>query len=291
MRFGLYILLAAMLLGACGGNSSPAKQHARTVTDGIGREVGLPERVDRAVSLAPSITEMIFAAGAGDRLVGVTTFCDFPAKAKKIEKVGDTQTPNVERIVGLRPQVVFVSTASQLEAFTDVLGRQGISVYVLDIKGIGDVAGGLRTLGEIFGTADASVRAAEELERRAAAVEQRAASMPKVPVFVQISREPLFTIGRESFVTEIVARAGGDVMTKDIATAYPTLSKETALAMNPPVILLSDSEDNREPNEAFAASDAVKNGRVYRINPDIISRPGPRLVDAMEEIARVLSEK
>ena len=114
----------------------------------------------------------------------------------------------------------------------------------------------------------------------------RLKSFPKV--FVQISNEPLFTIGKESFLTEVVEKAGGRSVTKDIAGGYPKLSKETASAMNPDAIILSDSEDNREPNAVFKNSPAVKNGRVYRINADIISRPGPRLVDALEQIAGFL---
>jgi iron complex transport system substrate-binding protein len=108
-------------------------------------------------------------------------------------------------------------------------------------------------------------------------------------VFVQISNDPLFTIGRDSFLTEVLEYAGGSSVTKNVPTAYPKLSKETASALDPDVIILSDSEDNKEPNAVFKNSAAVKTRRVYRINADIISRPGPRLVDAIEEIARDLN--
>ena len=105
---------------------------------------------------------------------------------------------------------------------------------------------------------------------------------------MQISKEPLFTIGKESFLTEIIERAGGVSVTKNVETAYPKLSKETALALNPEAIILSDSEDNTEPNEVFKTSAAMRNGRVYKINADLISRPAPRIVDALEQIARDL---
>jgi iron complex transport system substrate-binding protein len=128
-----------------------------------------------------------------------------------------------------------------------------------------------------------SVRSQTENDR-----DQTISAKDRPRVFVQISKEPLFTIGRDSFLTEIVESAGGTSTTKDIATAYPKISKETALALNPDVILLSDSEDNPNPSEVFKNSSAVKNNRVFKINADIISRPGPRLVDALEEIARDL---
>jgi iron complex transport system substrate-binding protein len=109
-----------------------------------------------------------------------------------------------------------------------------------------------------------------------------------VRTFVQISKEPLFTIGKQSFVNEILISAGGSSVTADVESAYPKLSKETATALQPEVIILSASEDNQVPNEAFKNSPAVKNGRVYKINADILSRPGPRLVDALEQIAKML---
>lgn len=260
----------------------------RKVKDSLGRDVILSQRIERAVSLAPSLTEMIFAIGAGDRLVGVTTYCNYPADATKIAKVGDTQTPNIEAIVALKPDVVFVSTASQLEAFMSTLDQQGIAVYVIDSKNLDDVLRDLATLAELFETREHASKLIESLIQRIEGVKEEVAEKRRPRVFVQISRDPLYTIGKDSFLTGMIETAGGTSVTKDVATAYPTLSKETALALNPDAIILSDSEDNREPNDVFKNSPAVKNGRVVRINADIISRPGPRLVDALEQLAEEL---
>jgi len=291
-RFVILILVAfAWASVSCRVETThvPASEF-REMTDDLGRTVRLPVKIDRAVSLAPNLTENIFAVGAGDRLVGVTTYCDYPQEALKIEKVGDTQTPNAERIIALQPQLVLVSTASQLEAFTKTLADQNIAVFVTNPTSFDGVLHNLEQLGEIFGTSDKSKVLVDELNRRAASVEEGNSSQRPVRVFIQISREPLYTIGSGSFLTEIVRRAGGDVVTKDVEKAFPVLSKETALALSPEAIILSDSEDNREPNEAFKNSPAVKNGKVFRIDPDILSRPGPRLIDAMEEIARDLRQ-
>jgi ABC-type Fe3+-hydroxamate transport system substrate-binding protein len=260
----------------------------RVFVDDLSREVKLPERISRAISLAPSVTEMIFAASAGDKLVGVTTYCNYPEPATAIEKVGDTQTPNIERIIALKPDVVFISKASQLEAFMQTLEQQNIAVYVTDPKNVEAVIDDLRTLGRIFGTEEQNGLLADGLKRRAEAVNEKVIGRARPNVFVQISNEPLFTVGKDSFLLEIIERAGGDLVTKDVPTAFPKLSKETASAMSPDVIILSDSEDNREPNVVFKNAPAVKMGRVYRVNADILSRPGPRLVDALEEISHHL---
>ena len=284
---GLILALAAIGCRVQAPQGVPEKElRGHLVTDDLGRQILVGKPIDRVVSLAPSLTESIFAVGAGDKLVGVTTYCNYPEEARSKEKVGDTQTPNIERIVALKPDVVFVSTASQLEAFMNTLADQGIAVYVMDAKSLNDIFEDLRTLGSLLGTEASANALVADLDKR---VKEISVSEP-VRVFVQISNEPLFTIGKDSFLTELVAKAGGISVTRDVPSGYPKLSKETASAMDPDVIILSDSEDNREPNAVFKSSDAVKNGRVYRIDADIISRPGPRLVDALEQIAEFLNK-
>lgn len=286
-RAAFLLIFMLLAVSSCGVRVVGPMQRSgtRTVTDDLGRQVALPERIERAVSLAPSLTEMIFAVGAGDRLVGDTTYCNYPPEAQAITKVGDTQTPDIERIVALRPDVVFVSTASQLEAFIATLESQRIAVFVTDPKNLDDVITSLGRLGAMFGTTERAAALIESLVGRVEEVKERARDQKPVSVFLQISREPLFTAGRDSFMTSIIETAGGRSVTADVPTAYPKLSKETAMALNPEIIILSDSEDNREPTDVFKNSPAVKNGRVYRINADIVSRPGPRLVDALEQIS------
>ena len=306
------ILAALALLTACRSGSvpsvgqvetgtpqeSPATRPMRRVTDDLERTVLLPTKITRVISTAPSVTEMIFAAGGGDRLVGVTTFCNYPEEAKSIAKIGDTMTPNIETIIALKPDVVFVSTASQIEAFMTTLEANGIAVYVLNPTYLEDVFENLRELGIIFDTIEPTQKLAWSLEERVLNADepqdydetdaQYKGRVKPVTVFVQISKEPLFTVGKSSFLRELIRRAGGKLVTDNIETAFPKLSKETALALQPEVIFLSASDDNREPNEVFKNSPAVKNGRVYSIDADLLSRPGPRLVDALEQIAKYL---
>lgn len=257
----------------------------RPVMDDLGRRVQIPEKIERVISLAPSLTEMIFALGAGDKLVGVTTFCNYPSEADQIRKVSDTQTPNIESVIALRPQVVFVSTASQLETFTKILESQNIAVFVTGPNGLDDIYKSIAALGDVLGTSERANEVINNMQKRVEKVESLVNGLGRPKVFVQIDKNSLYTIGRDSFITDIVARAGGVSATANLATGYPKLSKETALALNPDVIILSESNDNREPNEVFRNSPAVKNKRVYSVNADLLSRPGPRIVDALEQIA------
>lgn len=296
--FRVYLLgLAAIFLIAGCRSSMPAPTAGQTagatreITDDLGRKIVVPRKIERAVSLAPNLTETAFAVGAGDRLVGVTTFCDYPAEAQKIQKIGDTISPNIESIIALKPQIVLVSTASQIENFTRTLDAQSIAVFVTNPNDLEGIYQTINQIGGIFSEEEKARQLVGELKKRVAAVEAGNANAAQpVKTFLQISREPLFTIGRDSFLNDLIARAGGDSVTKDVPTAYPKLSKETASAMNPQAIILSDSEDNPEPNAAFKNSDAVKKGRVFRVNADLLSRPGPRIVDALEQMAKELKK-
>jgi iron complex transport system substrate-binding protein len=282
------LLLAAGCRSSVQSNASTAQK--RQVTDDLGRTVTIPAQIKRVVSLAPNLTENIFAIGAGDRLVGVTTFCNYPEQAKSIAKIGDTMNPNIETIVALKPDVVFVSTASQIEAFMKTLEQNGIAVYVSDPKSLETLYHGLVQLGYIFDLSDNAQSLVSQLKQRESNVRSicKRDERDRVRVFVQISKEPLFTIGKGALLNDVVHTAGGRSVTESVESAYPKLSKETALSLDPEVIVLSESEDNLEPNEVFGASQAVRNGRVYKINADLLSRPGPRLVDVLEMMADYL---
>ncbi len=288
--FVILLFISLFSLTACRNGNQPANAEVkmRDIADDLGRHLKIPEKVERVISLAPSLTENIFAVGAGDRLVGVTTFCNYPDDAQKIQKVGDTLNPNIETIIALKPQIVFVSTASQLETFMKTLEAQNITVFVTAPKDLNGVLANLRQLGEIFGTPERTTILLNELQERIIAVDEQVRDKPKTKTFVQISREPLFTIGKDSFITEIIERAGGVSVTKDVPTAYPKISKETALSLNPQAIILSESPDNLEPNDVFKNSMAVKNKKVFKISADILSRPSPRIVDGLEQIAEDL---
>lgn len=244
------------------------------------------------VSLAPNLTEIVFAIGAGDRIVGTTTFCDYPEKAKTITKVGDTLHPSIERIIALKPQVVLVSTASQLENFTKQLEAHNIGVFVTNPRSLDEVFDSMNKLGQLLGTEKDAESLVATLRDRATKVESNTKAANPIRVFYQVSGEPLYTIGRDAYLTDLVRRAGGVSVTADVPGAFPRYSDESALAAQPDAIILPTGGSMGSANATVATSlknsPAVHKNRVFKINDDHLSRPGPRLLDGLEEMARAL---
>ncbi|MDX6612728.1 MAG: iron complex transport system substrate-binding protein [Blastocatellia bacterium] len=285
----------ALLLAACSRppNNVVSRAETRQVVDESGRTVNVPTQVTRLVTLAPNLTEIVFAIGAGGRVVGNTTYCDYPAAAKQVAKVGDTLQPSVERIIALHPQLILVSTASQLEAFTRQLDGQGIAVYVTDPHDLEGMLQSISALGDLLNESEAATRLVNDLRARIAATETRVKETKPVTVFYQLSPEPLYTAGRDSFVTDLIRRAGGISVTRDVPGAWPRYSAESAIAAQPEAIIMATAESMGGSSNAGVAaalnkSPAAVAGRVYKINGDYLSRPGPRLVDGLEQIARAL---
>jgi iron complex transport system substrate-binding protein len=287
--------MAVGLIASCSNRlirpSSPTAE-THEVIDEAGRRVQLAAHIDRIVSLAPNLTEIVYAVGAGDRLVGDTEYCDYPAPAKNVAKIGDTIHPSIERIIALKPQVVLVSTASQLEAFTKQLDEQRIAVYVTNPRSLEEVFHSIETLGDLFEHHDGAATTVADMRARSLEVEVAMRSVKPVKVFYQVSGEPLYTIGRESYLTDLVRRAGGTSVTADVPGGFPRFSDEAALAARPEAIILPSGGSMGTANSTAAAalknSPAVLNNRVYKINDDHLSRPGPRLIDGLEEMGRAL---
>src|SRR5215213_3512353 len=288
--FRLAVVVCLTLISACTPHGTASNGVTREITDDAGRQVGIPAKFDRVVSLAPNLTEIVFAIGSGNRLVGRTSYCDYPAEAKAVTEVGDTLHPSLERIIALKPQVVLVSTASQLEVFTQQLNGQNIAVFVTDPHDLEGVFRSIERIGEIVGEKDKANKVVQTLRERTNAVEAAVKQKQPVRVFYQVSGEPLYTAGHDAFVTDLMRRAGGDSVTGDVPGAWPKYSNESALAARPEAIILpsggSMGEANSRVAEALRQSPAVLQGRVYKINDDHLARPGPRSVDGLEEMAR-----
>ncbi len=274
---------------ACTPPKNPTPASHRTVTDEIGRQVAVKSQPQRIISLAPSITEILFALKLDERVVGVTSYCDFPAAAQAKEKVGDTLKPNLERLIALRPDLVLISTASQLEKITQQLDQLGIPVFVTNPKSVAGVLTSIRKIGELTDTTPRAEGLAAEMEARITAVQHEvtAATAPRVLYILQLS--PLITAGKDTFINDLITQAGGRSISGEEAADYPQFSRETALARAPEVIIVPESHGTELVNveavrQAFATTPAIKNNRVVRINPDLIDRPGPRIVEGLEAL-------
>jgi iron complex transport system substrate-binding protein len=290
-----FLILVFALIGAnCQAvKQAPSREiERREIADDLGRKVQVTTQVERVVSLAPNLTEAVFAVGAGAKLVGRTSYCNFPAEAKSVPIVGDTLNPSLETIVAAKPDLILLSTDSQLESFLRQTETRNIPVFVADAKNFDGVLNDLQKIGELLDRRAEAEKLNADLRRREAAIREKIKNEKPIRVFVQISREPLYTIGKDSFLTDVVRRAGGESVTAGVETAYPKISRETALSSAPEAIFLSYDDSmgmqNAEPDEAFKNSPAVKNKRIFRINGDLMTRPSPRIVDLIEQMARSL---
>lgn len=266
---------------------------SRIFTDELGRKIKIAFPPQRIVSLAPSVTEVLFALDLGNRVVGVTSYCDFPAEAKTKEKLGDTLHPNLERLIALKPDLIIITTASQLEKLMQQLGELNIPIYVTNPRTVGEVVTSIRKIAAATGAAAKAEEIASEMDRRIANVEQRVKELPKPRVLYVLQTAPLITTGRNTFINDLINLAGGESISASETADYPQLSRETAIARAPEVIIAPETHGTELVKETdlrrdFAVTPAVKTNRIVRVNPDWTDRPGPRIVEGLEQLAQGL---
>jgi iron complex transport system substrate-binding protein len=280
-------IASALLLVVCITSSCltrhPAPASGRAVTDELGRSVNVAADPQRIVSLAPSITEILFALGLGDRVVGVTSYCDYPPEAATKEKVGDTLRLSVERVVALRPDLVIASTSSQLEQFIRKLDEVGIPVYISNPRNVAGVIETIARIGTLTGATGRARELSDSLQKRMAVIDTSLRDAPRPRVLVILSTEPLITAGGSTFINDLIERAGGQSISSGEAAEYPQYSLETAVAARPEVILLQ-AQEARLP-ERLKATPAAQTGRVYHVDDNLMLRPGPRIIDGLEQMA------
>lgn len=271
--------------------ASPAQV---AVIDDLGRSVSLPGPARRVVSLAPSITESLFAIGAGDCLVGVTTFCDYPPAVSSVSRVGGMTNPSIETILSLRPDLVVVSMEGNTrEDFTKMTGL-GVPVFVTNPRTLSGISRSLEQLGELTGHRADARRLVDSMGVRVARVREHASGQ-SLRTLLFVSLQPLIAAGGKTFLHELLEASGAHNIAADAPGTYPAYSREAVLAENPDAIILTaDLTANVGGLTAlfpeWADLAAVRNGRVYPINPDIVSRPGPRAVDALEILFSLLHQ-
>jgi iron complex transport system substrate-binding protein len=283
-------VLAAALLGLSLG---PALAAALTVSDQSGRSLTLAGPPRRIVSLVPSVTETLFAIGAQAVLAGVTDFCDYPREARRKPSVGGMVAPSLETIVGLRPDLVVATTAGNREETFTQLDRLRIPVYLVNPTRLADVLDLIARLGALTGHEAEAARLAASLGARIKAVAGRAAPLPRPRVLYVLWPDPLIVPARGTLISEILALAGADSLTADGGEGYPRYSLEAAVAGSPEVIILASHGGRQGPMardkwERFTELPAVKSGRLHTVSGDLLHRYGPRVVDGLEQLARLI---
>jgi len=273
---------------------------AKTVKDDLGRVVKVPDKVSRIVSLAPSATENLFAIGAGQLVAGVTSACDYPPEVRKLPQVGDFMKPSLERIASLKPDLIVIVSSTIPKAIADDLQKKTKTpVFVFQPKTVKDVVKGLMTLGELTSRKRQAQRLAMQLEKRLNAVAKRVANKPKVSVVVEISPPPsLMVAGPGTFIDDAIRTAGGKNAFSDAQQPFPLVSLETLVAKDPDVYIVATKSktgsqilDEVRKRSGFSNLRCVQIGRVYGIDPDLLFRPTPRLIEGVEKLAQLLHQK
>lgn len=275
----LIILAFCLASGACRGDF-PVR-----VKDARGKVVAIKAKPVRIVSLAPGNTEILYAIGLADRVVGVTRQCNYPEAAKKKPKIGD-MTVDVEAVVALKPDLVFAHSALNSTAIPK-LEKLGLTVFAIDPKTLGEVCRDIRTVGRITSRPKTADSVASKMEGTIKAVKAESAKKKQDRVLVVIQSNPLWAAGPKTFVDEMLGIANARNIAFDARPGFVPFSREAAVSRNPDVIitgLKSDIEFFGRSRE-WGSTSAVKNKRVYVVNSDILLRAGPRLADGLREIA------
>lgn len=292
------VVALALALGALAGCSAATTQEPEpaaggaafpvTLADDAGRSVTITARPERIVSLAPANTEIVAALGGLDRLVGVTTYCDYPAAVADIEKVGDFIQPNLEAIAALEPDLVLVTTGVQAEVIGQ-LEALGAAVVAVDPQSIDDVYAAITMVGDAMGEAGEAAALVESMELQIEDIAERVEQAP-VRCFLEIAQDPLFTVGAGTLLNDLIEHAGGENVVTD--EGYVAYSVEQLVQADPAVYLatmgsMSDPSDITG-RPGFASISAVADGRVYLLDDNLVSRPGPRIAEGVRQIAEAL---
>lgn len=285
----LTLVLTVTLLPGCFGAKKPV-----SATDDAGRSVSLASVPQRIVSGAPSNTEILFALGLGDKVVGVDANSDYPEQAKSIAKIGDgisPQTTNFEQIVAMKPDVFFAIKGQ--EAVVAELERLGIPAYVVDSPTLDDIIKDITAIGQLTGTEKKAAQVTADMQARIDAVVSKVKDLPadqRPQVFYEVWNEPLMTAGPATFVDSLITLAGGTNVAADAkAGSWPEYSLETLIKKDPSVIITTFGDAaSVSARPGWASIKAVKDQRILLVDPNLVVRPGPRVVTGLELFAKAI---
>lgn len=292
--------LAVIALAAgCAAPRAPARQlpaeaFPLTVRDDLGNQVTVRARPRRIVSLAPAMTEILFALDLGDQIAGVTEYCDYPPAARKKPKVGGIVNPSVERILAQRPDLV-IGMRLNPKPVLRALANAGVATYAAEPRSVEEVMATVETAGALTGQRDEAERLVKNLRERLDAVRRAVQGLPRPTVMLLYSQDPLWVAGAGTFPDRAIQLAGGRNAAGDV-TGYKQYDAEMLLARDPDVILLTSMKGGKENAQLRAFVErpsvrdlsAVRESRVYVINADTVDRAGPRIVEGVEQIAEKL---
>jgi iron complex transport system substrate-binding protein len=267
-------------------------------TDARGKAIALPAKAKRIVSLSPAATEILYAAGAGKAMVGATSFCYYPAAAKDLTRIGgySARTISIETIVALRPDLV-IGEWSMHSQLAPMFEAAGLAFAGISLTSFDDIYTAMADFARAGGDEQLSARAVASMQARVENVRTKVASIPadkRPTVFWEVWNEPLMTAGPKTFISLVLSAAGARNIFSDISEDWPIISFEAIVARNPDWIMASETHgvavapENLAKRPGWAGLSAVRNRKIALFDGDIVSRPGPRFVDAMESVAAIM---
>ncbi len=287
--FILFSLLVTMTIG-CQPQFQPG-----TYTDDMGREVRIDKVPQRIISLAPSHTEILFALGLSDRVVGVTRYCNYPLEAKEKEEIGGFATAEIEKIIALDPDLILAFGTLQKSLVAE-LEDKGYTVFHLYPHNVKDILESFERIGEITGTVAAAKKLRKGIEERIRVVQENVKDIPeqeRVTVFRIMGLDPPATIGGDAFQTDVYRLAGGRNVFGNTKKDYFQFDLQTLVTLEPDVIVVGVGDEEEEEARARVRSqegwgdlDAVKSDKIVAISTDLICRPSPRLAETIESLAK-----
>lgn len=287
LKNNIMMLFFTALLTILGVNLS----FAGTVTDEIGRRTNTAFVPQRIVSLAPGITETLYALGLDEQIAGVTHYCDWPPAARKKTRIGGFTNPSIEKIVALKPDLILATADGNRKDTVEQLERLGLPVYVTNPVNTNGVLRSILNIGKITNRKQESERLVKKLQKRLDDVARQVGYKEKPRVFFQLGLEPVITAGRGTLINEVIERAGGCNVAGLDTASYPRYSAEGIIAASPDIIvfapMINDKNFAAVKNfwKKYGELPAVKNNKIYPINANLINRASPRIIDAVEMMA------
>jgi ABC-type Fe3+-hydroxamate transport system substrate-binding protein len=262
---------------------------SRTLTDETGRAVTVPDHPHRIICLVPSITDSVFSLGAADDVVAISDYVKYPPEASRKPSVGSISNPSMETILSLHPDLVLGMPQSNQRSVLDQIQNLGIPVYLVDPHGIAGILHSITSLGQAVNREPQAAAVVARLSRRIAVVRASVQGKPVIKVFAPVSYDPVITIGKGAFITDIIEAAGGESITSDLAQEWPQISMEAVVAREPEALLLVRGGritiDILKDRPGWNALPAVRNSRVYFVDKRV-EFPSPVAIDALEDLAK-----
>jgi iron complex transport system substrate-binding protein len=284
--------MTRFLIAACLAATALTARADITVRDDSGAELRLRATAKRIVSLAPHITEDLFAIGDGDRIVATVDYSDYPAAAKKLPRIGSFDRFDLESILALKPDLIIAWQSGNPSAQVERLKAMGLPVYLSQPNRIEDVAADLQRFGTLAGTEASADAAAKSFRERLTGLKDRYGKRPRVRTFYQVWNQPIMTVGGKQIISDVIVLCGGDNVFSGLAGMAPTVSEEAVIAAEPEAVIASGMGEARpdwvDHWRRWPQMTAVSRNNLFFIPPDLIQRHTPRLLDGAERLCRFL---